>query len=65
MHEAALTDLISRRFSAATLRVLEDDTRARRWYERLGWVQTSERKPIHEPAGIYDAQYIRDLHTDR
>lgn len=65
LHDVAIADLANRRFLVATLWVLEDNVRARRWYERLGWIQTSERKPSYEPAGIYDARYVRDLHTSR
>lgn len=65
LHDTAIADLAGRGFPAATLWVLEDNVRARRWYERLGWSQTSRRKPTFEPAGIYDAQYLRKLHTGR
>lgn len=65
LHDVAIADLVARRFPTATLWVLEDNLRARRWYERLGWTQTGERKPTYEPAGIYDTQYVRDLHTSR
>lgn len=61
LHDAAVFDLADRRFPVATLWVLEDNDRARRWYERLGWTETGERRAVHEPAGIYDARYIRDL----
>ena len=65
LHDAAVADLAGRSFAVATLWVLEDNIRARRWYERLGWSQTSRRKPTFEPAAIYDAQYIRELHARR
>lgn len=64
LHDAAVADLVGRGFPTATLWVLEGNVRARRWYERLGWVQTSGRKATYEPAGIYDARYVRDLRTD-
>ncbi len=57
LYETAIADLRASGFCAATLWVLEDNHRARRWYERLGWCQTRRRKPTYEPAGIYDAQY--------
>lgn len=64
LHEAAMADLTSGSFPAATLWVLEGNLRARRWYERLGWTQTGRRKPTYEPAQIYDTQYRRDLDTN-
>lgn len=65
LHRAAVADLADRGFPAATLWVLEDNVRARRWYERLGWGQTHRRKATFEPAGIYDAQYVLTLHRDQ
>ncbi len=65
LHDAAVVDLTGRAFPAATLWVLEDNVRARRWYERLGWRQTSRRKPTFEPAGIFDAQYVLRLDADQ
>lgn len=65
LHDAAVSDLTDRGFPAATLWVLEDNLRARRWYERHGWSQTSRRKPTFEPAGIYDAQYVLVLDADQ
>ena len=65
LHNAAVADLVHHGFPTATLWVLEDNVRARRWYERLGWNQTARRKPTFQPAGIYDAQYVRALHADQ
>lgn len=61
LHDAAVADLAGRGFATATLWVLEDNVRARRWYERLGWTQASGRKATFAPAGIFDAQYVYDL----
>lgn len=61
LYDAAIADLCSRGFPTATLWVLEDNVRARRWYERLGWTETGRRKATYEPGGIYDAQYLRHL----
>jgi ribosomal protein S18 acetylase RimI-like enzyme len=44
-------------YDTATLWVLERNTRARRWYKRLGWEHTGERSPVYPPAGIYDVGY--------
>ena len=63
LHHAAIADLAGRGFATATLWVLEDNVRARRWYERLGWTQTSGRKATFAPAGIFDAQYVYDLRS--
>lgn len=65
LHRAAVVDLADRGFPAATLWVPEGNSRARRWYERLGWGQTHRRKATFEPAGIYDAQYLLPLHRDQ
>ncbi len=53
----ASMDMLRERFDEATLWVLERNTRARAWYERLGWRPTGERKPVYSPAGIDDLRY--------
>lgn len=60
LYEVAMAHLVSR-FDAATLWVLEGNTAARSWYERLGWRLTSRRTPTYAPAGIDDVQYRIDL----
>ena len=45
----------------ATLWVLERNSRACAWYERMGWRTTGERKMVYEPAGIVDLQYLIDV----
>jgi ribosomal protein S18 acetylase RimI-like enzyme len=57
LYNAAMGDLADRGFRDATLWVLEGNTRARRWYERLGWAPTGKRKTTYAPAGIEDLQY--------
>jgi ribosomal protein S18 acetylase RimI-like enzyme len=57
LYRTALRDLTERRFPEATLWVLEGNTRARRWYERLGWRPSGKRKTTYAPAGIDDLQY--------
>ena len=54
-------DELRARFPAATLWVLEGNTHARSWYERLGWRATPRRMPTYAPGGIYDVQYRIDL----
>jgi ribosomal protein S18 acetylase RimI-like enzyme len=61
LYDAALTTLVTAGFPAATLWVLERNTRARAWYERLGWRLTPARKPTYAPAGIDDVGYRIDL----
>ena len=57
LYGACLERIAEAGFGAATLWVLEKNTRVRGWYERLGWVPTGERKPVYEPAGIDDLRY--------
>ncbi len=56
LYGIAMADLRSR-FNGATLWVLEGNTRARTWYERLGWRLTERRKTTYAPASIDDVQY--------
>ena len=58
LYVAALGWLRRGGYREATLWVLERNDRARAWYERLGWRATGERKPVYEPAGIVDLQYL-------
>lgn len=57
LYGACLERIAAAGFAAATLWVLEKNTRVRGWYERLGWVATGERKAVYEPAGIDDLRY--------
>lgn len=57
LYTTAVRDLAARGFPEATLWVLEANTRARHWYERLGWRLTGKRKTTYAPAGIDDVQY--------
>jgi ribosomal protein S18 acetylase RimI-like enzyme len=61
LYLAAIEHLRSAGFTVASLWVLERNTRARTWYERLGWRATGERKPVFAPAGIDDVRYVIDL----
>jgi GNAT superfamily N-acetyltransferase len=61
LYEAALHHLRQVGFEQATLWVLERNTLARSWYERLGWECTGERKPVWPPAGIEDVRYRLSL----
>ena len=57
LYQEAIEQLTGAGFTYATLWVLEGNTRARRWYECLGWQQTGERKPVYAPASIDDLRY--------
>jgi RimJ/RimL family protein N-acetyltransferase len=66
LHEAGLAHLRELGCRQATFWVLEDNRRARSWYERLGCVPTGERRPSCEsalcgPATVYDLHYRFDL----
>lgn len=56
LYDMAIADLATR-FAEATLWVLEDNHRARRWYERLGWRLTTLRKTTYAPGRVDDVQY--------
>ena len=57
LYEAAISHLRVVGFVEVTLWVLEGNSRARSWYERLGWRPTGERKSVFAPAGIEDIRY--------
>lgn len=61
LHDAAIDLLVQKRFTDATLWVLEGNQRARSWFERLGWRPTGERKVTYAPASIDDLRYRRPL----
>jgi ribosomal protein S18 acetylase RimI-like enzyme len=61
LYEQAMAHLRETGYDTATLWVLERNTRARRWYERLGWEHTGERSPVYPPAGIDDVGYRIEL----
>jgi len=63
LYDTCLAHLRGRRFGDATLWVLEENTRARAWYERLGWRPTGATKPVYAPARIDDVHYRLDLDT--
>jgi ribosomal protein S18 acetylase RimI-like enzyme len=64
LYDVAIADLAAR-FTEATLWVLEDNVRARGWYERLGWQLTPLRKATYAPAGVDDVQYRITLDAHR
>jgi GNAT superfamily N-acetyltransferase len=54
--DAAL-DWLGRRFSTATLWVLEDNPRARRFYEREGWVVEDRRTEVVRGVEVAEVRY--------
>ncbi len=61
LYAIAVDHLRGAGYETATLWVLEGNGRARSWYERLGWVETGERKTVYEPAAIDELGYKLDL----
>ncbi len=61
LYAAAMGHLQAEPFELVTLWVLEGNTRARAWYERLGWTATEDRKATYEPGGIFDVRYVLTL----
>ena len=57
LYSSATDHLRASGFDEATLWVLEHNQRARRWYERLGWRATGERKATYPPARIDSLRY--------
>lgn len=65
LYAVAMEHLRAERFEHATLWVLEGNTKARSWYERLGWIASEDRKPTYQPAGIFDVRYVLTLSRSR
>jgi ribosomal protein S18 acetylase RimI-like enzyme len=66
LFHTGVAHLTIRGFPQARLWVIEGNLRARRWYERMGWTPTGERKPSCEgaftcSAGIEDVRYSLPL----
>jgi GNAT superfamily N-acetyltransferase len=57
LHDAALGHLRALGYPAATLWVLEDNGRARSWYERRGWDCLGDRKPANALGAVDDVRY--------
>jgi ribosomal protein S18 acetylase RimI-like enzyme len=57
LYDAAIGHLHDQGFTTVTLWVLEENRRARSWYERLGWRPNGTRKTTYAPAGIEDVGY--------
>jgi ribosomal protein S18 acetylase RimI-like enzyme len=63
LYDCAVAHLQEVGYEQASLWVLENNERARSWYERLGWSCTGERKPVYGLAGIDDVRYTLELGT--
>ena len=61
LYDSAVSYLVHTGYEQASLWVLERNERVRRWYERLGWICTGQRKPVVESAGVEDLRYTRLL----
>ena len=61
LHGLALDEIRARGFARARLWTPEGQGRARRFYERRGWVLGSERQEADGPFGIPLVQYVHEL----
>lgn len=62
LHDRALADLRERGFTEATLWVLRENQRARRFYEAAGWLTDGETKDEERPGGtLHEVRYRRPL----
>jgi ribosomal protein S18 acetylase RimI-like enzyme len=61
LYDKALSYLTETGYTQASLWVLEQNERARRWYERLGWTCTGQRKLVLGSDRIADVRYLRLL----
>jgi GNAT superfamily N-acetyltransferase len=63
LHDAALEDLRRDGFERCHLWVLEGNSRARRFYERLGWRLNEWTRVVPYPPNPIDVSYTIDLET--
>jgi GNAT superfamily N-acetyltransferase len=63
LHDAALEGLRRDGFERCHLWVLEDNSRARRFYERLGWRLNERTRVVPYPPNPIDVSYTIDLET--
>jgi GNAT superfamily N-acetyltransferase len=61
LHDAAVEELRARGVARARLWVLEENARARRFYERLGWRPDGTSRVVEFPPNPIDLGYAREL----
>jgi ribosomal protein S18 acetylase RimI-like enzyme len=61
LFDAGIAYLIERGFPEATLWVLQENARARSFYEREGWRPDGGRKPAYSRPDIFQIRYRRSL----
>ena len=61
LHDAAVAELRARGVSRARLWVLEENARARRFYERLGWRPDGTSRVVEFPPNPIDLGYALEL----
>jgi GNAT superfamily N-acetyltransferase len=61
LHDAAVDELRARGVARARLWVLEENARARRFYERLGWRPDGTSRVVEFPPNPIDLGYAREL----
>jgi len=61
LYDEALSYLRDIGYAHASLWVLEQNERARTWYERLGWACMGERKSVLGSAEVEDLRYTRAI----
>jgi diamine N-acetyltransferase len=65
LHDAALDVVRGEGFERCHLWVLDDNRRARRFYERLGWRLNERTRVVPYPPNPLDVSYTIDLETRR
>jgi GNAT superfamily N-acetyltransferase len=63
LHDAALERVRAEGFERCHLWVLEDNPRARRFYEKLGWRLNEHTRVVPYPPNPIDVSYTIDLET--
>ena len=64
LHDRAVADLRERGFTEATLWVLRENQRARRFYEAAGWQTDGETKDEERPGGtLHELRYRRGIES--
>jgi len=64
-HDEVIGRLLAAGLARARLRVFEENRRARRFYEKLGWRETGQRSQTSFPPNPVLVEYARDLSGTR